>query len=60
VLFKDKVGVLAKTSGEIFLPQGTSQQISCSNIHLSLNDIKNINSYEIKLITSNKKLHRGL
>ncbi len=53
IMFKDKVGVVAKTTGDISLPQGKNQQISCSSIPLHVNDIKNITSYEIKFITSN-------
>ncbi len=52
IKFKDKVGVVAKTSGEISLPKGTNQHISCSSIPLHISDIKNITSYEIKFITS--------
>ncbi|MBS0286659.1 MAG: hypothetical protein JSR17_05145 [Proteobacteria bacterium] len=52
LLLKDKIGLIAKTVGSIHLPKGAKQPIRCSNIPLSAKEIKNINSYEIRLVTS--------
>lgn len=52
LLLKDKIGLIAKSVGNIHLPKGTKQPIRCSNIPLSAKEIKNINSYELRLVTS--------
>ncbi len=51
LMLKDKVGLVAKSAGNIFVPKGAkSQPIRCSNIPLSTKEIKDISSYEIKIV----------
>jgi hypothetical protein len=50
VMFKDKKGLLAKTSGHIHLASGLEQIVHLSSIPLHIKDIQNISDYEIKLI----------
>ncbi len=51
LMLKDKIGLVAKSSGRIYVPKGKNQPIRCSNIPLSTKEIKDIRSYEIKLST---------
>lgn len=50
--FKDKKGLVAKSNSEISVPKGRSERLHSSNIPLSIKDIRNINSYEIKFTTT--------
>jgi hypothetical protein len=58
VIFKDSKGAVAQTRGEIHLKHGKRQRIGFSTIVLREQDLKNITSYEIRLVASNQELHR--
>ncbi len=51
LVLKDKIGLVAKSSGKIYVPKGKNQPIRCSHIPLSKKEIKDIRSYEIRLST---------
>lgn len=51
LMLKDKVGLVAKSSGRIYVPKGKAQPIRCSHIPLSTKEIKDISAYEIRLST---------
>lgn len=58
VILKGKNGLIAKTTGDMIVPSGTSQPMRMGNVPLSIREINNISSYEIKCVSSNIKLHR--
>ncbi len=58
VIFKDSKGAVAQTRGEIHLKHGKRQRIGFSTIVLREQDLKNITSYEIRLVASNQDLNR--
>lgn len=58
VIFKDKKGAVAQTRGEIHLKHGKRQNVGLSTIVLREHDLKNISSYEIRLVASNQELHK--
>lgn len=56
VIFRDKQGMVAQTRGDIHLSGGRNQRLPFSTIELTAEDMKNIHSYEIQLISSHHKI----
>lgn len=49
VVFKDRKGSIARTTGHLLLKQGNKRKINFSDIVLSKQELNNISSYEIVL-----------
>lgn len=49
IVFKDKIGAIAQSKGNMILNQGKNQKVKFGSIVLTKEDLKNINSYDIKI-----------
>lgn len=50
VVFKDRVGAVAQSKGDIFLSPGKYQKKKFGSVVLAREDMRNIDSYDIKII----------
>jgi hypothetical protein len=55
VVFKDKVGAVAQTKGELHLAKGKNQKMRFGSIVLTPEDMRNISTYDIQMVASNRK-----
>lgn len=53
VVFKDKVGAVAQSKGNMMLARGKNQKVKFGSVVLMKEDIKNIHTYEIKMSNEN-------
>lgn len=49
VVFKDKVGVVAQSKGDILLTRGKNQKMKFGSVVLTEEDMRNIDRYDIKI-----------
>jgi hypothetical protein len=49
IVFKDKVGAVAQSKGDIIVGRTKNQKVKFGSVILTKEDMKNINSYDIKM-----------
>lgn len=54
VIFKDKVGPIAQSKGEIHIGKGKNQKVKFGSILLAPEDMRSINAYQIQMMSANK------